>query len=165
MARASGCAWPRRRSGEVSVSRADALESPWRSAGSTGRRARSTTAGGCRSSCPAARRSLWSRINRDACVALIERGEMRPSGLRAVEKARADGRWDAAYEPPSTATVPPELQAALDAEPRALEVFGTLDSRNRYAILHRIAIARRPETRARRIAGFVAMLARGETIY
>ena len=90
---------------------------------------------------------------------------MRPAGLRQVERARADGRWDAAYEPPSKLTVPEDLRRALDADDRARSAFATLDSQNRYAILYRVGDAKRPETRARRIAKYVAMLAAGEKPY
>jgi uncharacterized protein YdeI (YjbR/CyaY-like superfamily) len=108
-------------------------------------------------------RSRWSRINRDRAIALIERGAMQPSGLREVERAKADGRWDAAYEPPSKIAVPDDLRQALDADDRARARFETLNSINRYAILYRVHDAKRPETRARRIAEFVAMLAEGRT--
>jgi uncharacterized protein YdeI (YjbR/CyaY-like superfamily) len=110
-------------------------------------------------------RSMWSKRNREIATALIAAGRMEPSGLREVERAKADGRWDAAYDAPSGATVPEDLQAALDADGRAAAFFATLDSRNRYAILHRIQTAKKPETRARRIAAFVAMLAEGRTLY
>ena len=110
-------------------------------------------------------RSIWSRINRDRALALIARGEMRPAGLREVERARADGRWEAAYEPPSTIEVPDDLQQALAANPAAETFFATLNRTNRYAILHRIHAAKKPETRARRIATFVAMLAEGKKLY
>jgi uncharacterized protein YdeI (YjbR/CyaY-like superfamily) len=107
---------------------------------------------------PRRARSRWSKINRDRATALIERGEMHPAGLREVERAKADGRWDAAYASPSTATVPDDLQAALDADDEASAFFATLDSANRYAILYRVQDAKRPETRARRIEKYVAML-------
>jgi uncharacterized protein YdeI (YjbR/CyaY-like superfamily) len=110
-------------------------------------------------------RSRWSRINRDKATALIERGEMRPAGLREVEAARADGRWDAAYEGQRRATVPDDLQRALDAEPDAAAFFATLDGANRYAILYRVQDAKKPETRARRIEKYVAMLAAGEKLH
>jgi uncharacterized protein YdeI (YjbR/CyaY-like superfamily) len=108
-------------------------------------------------------RSRWSRINRDRAIALIERGAMQPAGLREVERAKADGRWAAAYEPPSKIGVPDDLRHALDANARARARFETLDSQNRYAILYRVHDAKRPDTRARRIAQFVAMLAEGRT--
>ena len=114
---------------------------------------------------PRRARSIWSKRNREFATALIEAGRMQPAGLREVERARADGRWDAAYDAPSTATVPDDLRAALDASPAAAELFATLNSQNRYAILHRIQTAKKPETRARRIERFVAMLAAGETLY
>jgi uncharacterized protein YdeI (YjbR/CyaY-like superfamily) len=114
---------------------------------------------------PRRARSIWSKRNRDFATALIEAGQMEPAGLREVERAKADGRWDAAYDGPSTATVPDDLQAALDREPAAAEFFAGLSSQNRYAILHRVQTAKRPETRARRIEKFVAMLAAGETLY
>jgi uncharacterized protein YdeI (YjbR/CyaY-like superfamily) len=114
---------------------------------------------------PRRARSIWSKRNRDFATALIESGRMQPAGLREVERAKADGRWDAAYDAPSTATVPDDLRAALDANPGAAEFFAGLSGRNRYAVLHRIQTAKRPETRARRIEKFVAMLAAGEKIY
>jgi uncharacterized protein YdeI (YjbR/CyaY-like superfamily) len=90
---------------------------------------------------------------------------MQAAGLREIERAKADGRWDAAYDPPSTSTVPDDLQRELDREPEAAAFFATLDSQNRYAILHRIQTAKKPETRARRIERFVAMLRAGEKLY
>jgi uncharacterized protein YdeI (YjbR/CyaY-like superfamily) len=109
--------------------------------------------------------SRWSKLNREKATRMIDRGEMRPAGLREVERAKADGRWDAAYDPPSKATVPDDLVRALAANPAAHEAFEALDRTNRYAILHRVDAAKRPETRARRIAEFVAELARGEKPY
>jgi uncharacterized protein YdeI (YjbR/CyaY-like superfamily) len=114
---------------------------------------------------PRRARSRWSKRNRGRAEELIERGEMAPAGLREVERARADGRWDAAYDSHSTATVPADLLAALTHDQAAREFFATLDSNNRYAILYRIQEARRPETRARRIAKYVAMLRAGEKIH
>jgi uncharacterized protein YdeI (YjbR/CyaY-like superfamily) len=107
---------------------------------------------------PRGARSRWSRINRERADELIRQVRMKPAGLEEVERARADGRWRAAYEPQSTATVPDDLQRELDANPRARKFFAGLDSRNRYAILYRLQDAKRPETRARRLADFVAML-------
>lgn len=114
---------------------------------------------------PRSRSSRWSRINRDRAAALIEAGAMSPAGLREVERAKADGRWDAAYAGQRDATVPDDLRAALEASPAAAEFFATLDRVNRYAILYRVQDARRPETRARRIDAFVAMLAEGRTLH
>jgi uncharacterized protein YdeI (YjbR/CyaY-like superfamily) len=110
-------------------------------------------------------RSKWSRINREKAEQLIAVGRMRPAGLREVEAARADGRWAAAYEGQATATVPPDLERELDRNPAAREFFATLTGVNRYAILYRIQDAKRPETRARRIATFVQMLAEHKTLH
>ena len=114
---------------------------------------------------PRRRASKWSEINRTRALELIEAGRMRPAGLAEVEAARADGRWDAAYAPPSTAAVPPDLQAALDASPVAAAFFATLKGVNRYAVLYRISTAKKAETRAKKIADLVAMLERHETVY
>ncbi|MFD7703783.1 YdeI family protein [Streptomyces caelestis] len=114
---------------------------------------------------PRRARNRWSAVNRQKALDLIERGRMRPSGLREVERARADGRGEAAYASRSTAAVPDDLRAALDAAPGAGDFFGALDSRNRYAILHRIEESRRPRTRAARIEKFVALLAEGKKIH
>jgi uncharacterized protein YdeI (YjbR/CyaY-like superfamily) len=110
-------------------------------------------------------RSRWSKVNRAKAEELIARGLMQPAGLAEVERARADGRWEAAYDPQSTSVVPDDLAAELAARPGAREFFAELDSRNRYAILHRLQDAKRPETRARRLAKFVAMLEAGEKIH
>ncbi|MFI7587819.1 YdeI family protein [Spongisporangium articulatum] len=114
---------------------------------------------------PRRARSRWSQVNVARVGELTEAGLMRPSGLAEVERARADGRWAAAYAPPSRATVPDDLQAALNANPAAAAFFLTLSSQNRFAILYRVGDAKRAETRARRIANFVADLAAGRTIY
>ena len=109
-------------------------------------------------------RSKWSQINRNKALDLIDRGLMRPAGLDQVRRAQEDGRWDAAYEPQSTATVPPDFAAALAASPEAEAFFATLTGVRRYAFLYRIQDAKRPETRARRIAGFVELLAQRRTL-
>lgn len=114
---------------------------------------------------PRSPKSIWSKINREKAQALIERGQMRPAGLAAVEAAQQDGRWDAAYESQSNATVPEDLQIALDGNEEAKRFFATLNRANRYAILFRIHQAKRAETRAKRIADFVAMLARHEKLH
>jgi uncharacterized protein YdeI (YjbR/CyaY-like superfamily) len=114
---------------------------------------------------PRTARSTWSKINRDKVLRLIDEGRMQPAGLAEIERARTDGRWDAAYDAQSVATVPPDLQAALDANRKATAFFAKLDSRNRFAVLFRTQGAKKPETRARRIAQFVEMLAKGEKIY
>jgi uncharacterized protein YdeI (YjbR/CyaY-like superfamily) len=110
-------------------------------------------------------RGRWSRINREKAEALIAGGRMRPAGLAEVEAAQADGRWDDAYEGQRTAEVPADLQRELDASSAAREFFATLDSANRYAIVYRLAEAKRPETRERRLRKFVEMLERGERIH
>lgn len=109
--------------------------------------------------------SRWSKINRERAERLIAEGKMRPAGLREVERAQADGRWEAAYDSPASISVPEDLQAALEKNAAARGFFETLDSRNRYAILFRIQDAKRPETRARRIEQFVQMLAESKKIY
>jgi uncharacterized protein YdeI (YjbR/CyaY-like superfamily) len=114
---------------------------------------------------PRRSRSIWSKINREKVLALIANGRMRPAGLEEVKRAQADGRWDAAYDSPSTATVPDDFQEALDRNPRAKRFFATLSSANRYAILWRLQTAKKPETRVRRVALFVEMLEKGETIH
>jgi uncharacterized protein YdeI (YjbR/CyaY-like superfamily) len=110
-------------------------------------------------------RGRWSRINRDKAEALIAAGAMRPAGMAEVEAARADGRWDAAYEGARTAKMPEDLRRELDANRAAREFFAALDSTNRYAIVYRLNDAKKPETRQRRLRKFVAMLERGEKIH
>jgi uncharacterized protein YdeI (YjbR/CyaY-like superfamily) len=114
---------------------------------------------------PRGSRSKWSKINCDKAVELIDSGRMQAAGLAAVEAARGDGRWERAYEGASTISVPADLQEKLDENPSAAAFFAALDSTNRFAVLYRIHDAKRPETRARRIENFVAMLARGEKIH
>lgn len=114
---------------------------------------------------PRRARSPWSQRNVDRVERLEREGRMRPAGVAEVERAKADGRWDAAYRGSATIEVPDDLAAALTAEPRAGAMFDILTSQNRYAVLYRIAGAKRADTRARRIDQFVAMLARGETVY
>ncbi|HEY3725761.1 MAG TPA: YdeI/OmpD-associated family protein [Solirubrobacteraceae bacterium] len=114
---------------------------------------------------PRRARSRWSQINVDKVTRLIADGRMRAAGLSEMERAQADGRWEAAYRSQRTIAVPDDLQRELDARPRAKAFFDGLTSQNRYAILYRLQDARRPETRARRLAKFVAMLEAGESIY
>jgi uncharacterized protein YdeI (YjbR/CyaY-like superfamily) len=109
-------------------------------------------------------RSTWSKVNRQKAEALIAAGRMRAAGLAEVERAQADGRWKAAYDGMATAAVPDDLAATLAAA-GLTDAFAALNSRNRYAILHRVQTAVRPETRARRIAKYVDMLAAGDTPY
>ncbi len=109
--------------------------------------------------------SRWSQNNRDRALVLIEERRMTAAGLAQIERAKADGRWDGAYAAQSKAVVPSDLAAALAANKKARTFFGGLDSHNRYAVLYRIQTAKKPETRAQRIATFVAMLGRGETLH
>ena len=110
-------------------------------------------------------KSLWSEVNRTTAIRLIAEDRMAAAGLAEVERAKADGRWDAAYTPQGRAEVPADLQMALDGNPAALALFNELGATNRYALIVRTHNTRKPEARAARIAKFVAMLARGETIY
>jgi uncharacterized protein YdeI (YjbR/CyaY-like superfamily) len=114
---------------------------------------------------PRRRRSRWSRINREKAERLIAEGRMRPAGAAEVERARADGRWEAAYDGQRSITVPEDLQRELDARPSAKAFFAELSSQNRYAILYRLQDAKRPQTRARRLATFLEMLEAGETLH
>ncbi|MEV7321880.1 YdeI/OmpD-associated family protein [Streptomyces sp. NPDC093970] len=114
---------------------------------------------------PRTPRSRWSKINREKVAALVEQGRMRAPGQAEVDRAKADGRWEAAYDSAKSATVPDDLAAALAADPAAAAFFETLDRQNRYAILYRIQDAKKAETRARRIGTYVAMLAKGEKLH
>lgn len=114
---------------------------------------------------PRRARSMWSKVNRAKAEALIASGRMQPAGQAEIDRAKADGRWDAAYDGARTAAVPADLQAALDARPGAAAFLSALDAANRYAVLWRVQTAKKPETRARRIEMLVAMLARGEKIH
>jgi len=114
---------------------------------------------------PRSKRSIWSKINCQNAQRLIETGQMQAAGLAEIERAKNDGRWDAAYEPSSRATVPDDLQAALDANPKAKAFFAKLSSKNRYAILFRLQLARKVKTRARKLQGFVKMLAEEKTLH
>lgn len=114
---------------------------------------------------PRGKKSIWSKINRAKAEALIASGQMQPAGLAAVASAKQDGRWDAAYDSPRNAEVPADLLDALNANPKAQAFFATLNSQNRFAILFRLQTAKKAETRAKRLAQFVEMLARGEKLH
>jgi uncharacterized protein YdeI (YjbR/CyaY-like superfamily) len=114
---------------------------------------------------PRRNRSPWSRRNTGIAERLVVEGRMHAMGIAEMERARADGRWEAAYAGPATIEVPAELAAALAASPKAKSMFDALNSQNRYAILYRIATAKRAETQTKRTRQFVEMLERGETIY
>ena len=110
-------------------------------------------------------KSIWSKINREKALAMIVSGEMKAAGLEAIENAKKNARWDAAYDSPSKATVPSDFRAALDANPRAAAFFKTLDGANRYAVLWRIQTVKKAETRARKIVQLIEMLERKEKIH
>jgi uncharacterized protein YdeI (YjbR/CyaY-like superfamily) len=114
---------------------------------------------------PRRKRSVWSKRNTLIAERLIDEGRMHTAGMAEIERAKSDGRWQAAYQGSASIEVPDDLAAALDAEPAAKAMFAVLSAPNRYAVLYRIQEAKRPETRARRIEHFVAMLRRGETVY
>ncbi|HWG07045.1 MAG TPA: YdeI/OmpD-associated family protein [Beijerinckiaceae bacterium] len=114
---------------------------------------------------PRRRASRWSANNREAAERLIREGRMHPTGLREIEKAKADGRWDAAYPSQSRAEPSPEFRIALAANAKAERAFAALDSINRYAFIYRVNDAKRPETRADRIHRFIDMLAQGKTLH
>lgn len=111
---------------------------------------------------PRGAKSIWSKINTEKADRLIASGEMKPAGLKAIEAARADGRWEAAYASQKNISVPDDFQAALDKNKKAKEFFATLKSAERYSFLFRIQTAKKPETRAKRVQQFVNMLERGE---
>jgi uncharacterized protein YdeI (YjbR/CyaY-like superfamily) len=112
---------------------------------------------------PGRPRSRWSQINRASVERLHAEGRLAPAGIREMEAAQRDGRWEAAYPSPRNITVPPDLEAALEKNARARRAFDQLDRQNRFAILYRLHDAKKPETRERRLKEFVQMLARGET--
>lgn len=152
-------------SGVASVTYAEAVEAALIWGWIDGQKQRGDEASWLQKFAPRAARSLWSKINREKALALIASGEMKPPGLAEVERAQRDGRWEAAYDPPSRAEVPAELAAALAKNARAAAFFATIDARNRYAIVWRVQTAKKPETRARRVAEFVEMLGRREKLY
>jgi len=114
---------------------------------------------------PRGPRSIWSKINRTKAMGLMKTGRMKPAGLAAIDRAKKNGQWDTAYDSHRTATVPADLQVALNHHPEARAFFATLDSTNRYAILFRLQTAKKPETRARRLEQFVRMLENHEKLY
>ena len=114
---------------------------------------------------PRTSKSIWSKINKEKAIALIDAGSMQHAGMQEVERARKDGRWEAAYASAKNATVPEDLQAALDANSKAKAFFATLNSQNRYAILFRIQNVKKAETRAKKISTYIEMLAKGEKLH
>jgi uncharacterized protein YdeI (YjbR/CyaY-like superfamily) len=164
----SGGVWlrlARKRSAITTVTYAEALEEALRYGWIDGQKAPHDDAFWLQRFTPRGPRSKWSKINRQKASELIERGRMTPAGLAQVEAARRDGRWESAYASPRNATVPEDFQRALDRTPAAAEFFASLGSGHRYSFLYRIEDAKRPETRARRIREYVAMLAEGRTIH
>ena len=155
----------KRGSGHASVTYAEALDVALAFGWIDGRKGRFDDAWWLQRFTPRTPTSRWSQVNRGKALALIEAGRMQPAGMREVERARADGRWDAAYAGQRTIDVPDDLRAALDADPAASAFFATLDAANRYAVLYRVQDAKRPATRARRIERFVAILAAGERLH
>jgi uncharacterized protein YdeI (YjbR/CyaY-like superfamily) len=114
---------------------------------------------------PRRKRSIWSEINREKAIALIAGGQMKPAGLAEIERAKRDGRWDAAYASPKSATMPADFKKELDRHPKAKAFFKTISKTNSYAIMWRIQTAKKPETRARRIQTYIEMLEKGATIH
>src|SRR5581483_908881 len=109
--------------------------------------------------------SIWSSVNREKALALIKEGRMQPAGMDAIHRAKENGRWDSAYDAVSKAQIPEDLAAQLHKRPRARAFFQKLSSQNRYAILFRLQTAKKPQTRAKRLEKFVAMLENHETIH
>jgi uncharacterized protein YdeI (YjbR/CyaY-like superfamily) len=155
----------RKDSGLVSVSYVDAVEAALCHGWIDGQKKSFDDQSSIQRFTPRRARSLWSKINRERATRLLESGMMRPGGLKAIEAARADGRWDRAYDSPRSATVPDELERALAANPAAKAFFESLNSANRFAIIFRVQTARKPETRARWVERLVDMLERGEKLH
>ena len=160
-----GCGWQRKIPALQSVTYAEALEAALCYGWIDGHKRPESDQAWLQRFCPRSAKSIWSRINREKALALIKSGRMMPAGQQAIEQARSNGRWESAYDSPSRASVPDDFQAALKISPKAKRFFETLDRANRYAVLFRIQTAKRPETRARNILKFIAMLERGEKIH
>jgi uncharacterized protein YdeI (YjbR/CyaY-like superfamily) len=152
-------------SGVDSITYAEAVESALTWGWIDGQKQRGDEASWLQKFTPRGPKSVWSKINREKALALIAAGHMQPPGLAQVESAKRDGRWEAAYDPPSKAAVPDELAAAFAKDARAAAFFATLDAANRYAVVWRVQTAKKPETRARRVEQLVAMLARHEKLH
>ncbi len=152
-------------SGQKSVSYAEALEVALCYGWIDGQKKGYNEASWLQKFTPRGPRSIWSKVNREKALALIESGQMRPAGLKAIEAAKKNGQWEGAYDSPSRSTVPDDLQAELDPNAKAKAFFATLNSTNRYAILHRLQTAKKPETRAKRLKQFIEMLAKEEKLY
>jgi uncharacterized protein YdeI (YjbR/CyaY-like superfamily) len=155
----------RKGSGAITVTYPEALEEAIRCGWIDGQKGAHDDSFWLQRFLPRGPRSKWSQVNRRKATELIQQGRMRPAGIAEVNRAKHDGRWDAAYAPQSTVAVPDDFQQALDGSPKASEFFATLKRSERYSFLYRIQDAKRPETRARRIAEYVQMLADGRTIH
>jgi uncharacterized protein YdeI (YjbR/CyaY-like superfamily) len=166
--RSSAGIWLRlakKNSGLQSVSYAEALETALCYGWIDGHKRADSEQAWLQKFCPRSAKSIWSKINREKALALIQSGRMTAAGHEAIAQAKTNGRWDSAYDSPSRATVPEDFQAVLNANPQANAFFKNLDRANRYAILFRIQTAKKPETRARNLQKFIAMLERGEKIH
>ena len=166
--RSSSGIWLRlakKNSGLQSVSYAEALETALCYGWIDGHKRPESEQAWLQKFCPRSAKSIWSKINREKALALIQKSRMAPAGHEAIAQAKTNGRWESAYDSPSLATVPADLQTALNVNPRANAFFNNLDRANRYAILFRIQTAKKPETRARNVQKFIAMLERGEKIH
>jgi uncharacterized protein YdeI (YjbR/CyaY-like superfamily) len=152
-------------SGERSVSYAEAVEEALCQGWIDGQKKTDDDSFWLQRFTPRSARSVWSKINRDKAIELVKEKRMLPAGKAEIDRAKKDGRWEAAYDGARTSAIPPDLKAALDADRRAAAFFETLDAANRYAILWRLQTAKKAETRERRLAQFVAMLARNEKIH
>jgi uncharacterized protein YdeI (YjbR/CyaY-like superfamily) len=155
----------KKESGQVSVTYAEALEVALCFGWIDGQKQKLDEQFWLQRFTPRRPKSLWSVVNREKVEVLIAQGKMRAAGQREIDRAKQDGRWDAAYQPQSRMTVPEDFQQALDADEAARTFFETLNSANRYAILHRLHTAKKPETRAKRLAQFMEMLARGDKLH
>ena len=155
----------RKGSGATTVSYPEALEEAIRCGWIDGQKGSHDDAFWLQRFVPRGPRSKWSQVNRTMATELMKQGRMRPAGVAQIEAAKNDGRWDSAYASQRTVTIPDDFQRALDDNPKANEFFATLRSAERYSFLYRIHDAKRPETRARRIRDYVAMLADGKTIH
>lgn len=155
----------RKGSGVESVTYADAVESALCYGWIDGQKRPESKEAWLQKFTPRGKKSIWSKINREKALALIESGRMKAAGRTEIERAKKDGRWEAAYDSPKAAKPPPDLQAALDRNPKAKAFFATLESRNRYAVLWRVQTAKKPETRAERIKTFVEMLEKGKKLH
>jgi uncharacterized protein YdeI (YjbR/CyaY-like superfamily) len=152
-------------SSDLSVTYAEALEAALCYGWIDGQKQRGDEKTWLQKFTPRGKKSIWSKINREKALALIDSGHMQPAGRRQIECARKDGRWEGAYDSSRTSVIPPDLQVALDKNPKAQAFFKALDCANRYAVLFRIQTVKKAETRARKIQQFVQMLERNERIH